>query len=89
MHSCRIVKVKEVASYILNITVDSKVMCNILIHFFSQITFSVLVFPPLNSYRRFLIHTVSEEYSEELSTFSIGQGHRRRTVVCFNSHLIR
>lgn len=49
----------------------------------------VLVFPPLNNYRRFLIHKVTEDYAEELSTFSIGQGHGRRTVVCFNSHLIR
>ncbi|XP_069679789.1 coiled-coil domain-containing protein R3HCC1L [Periplaneta americana] len=50
---------------------------------------SVLVFPPVNNYRRFLIHKVSEEYSEKLCTFSIGQGHGRRTVVCFKKHIIR
>ncbi|KDR23739.1 hypothetical protein L798_06025, partial [Zootermopsis nevadensis] len=50
---------------------------------------SVLVFPPVNNYRRFLIHKVSEEYPEELCTFSIGQGHGRRTVVCFKRLLIR
>lgn len=60
-------------------------------HFLNQEEFrkSVLIFPPVNNYRRFLIHKVSEEIpSEELSTFSIGQGFNRRTVVCVKS-LIR
>ncbi|XP_063220631.1 coiled-coil domain-containing protein R3HCC1L-like, partial [Bacillus rossius redtenbacheri] len=50
---------------------------------------SVLVFPPVNNYRRFLIHKVCEESAKELQTFSIGQGHGRRTVVCFKELLIR
>nr|CAD7571860.1 unnamed protein product [Timema californicum] len=48
----------------------------------------VLLFPPVNNYRRFLIHKVCEEFSKELGTFSIGQGHGRRTVVCFKEQLI-
>ncbi|XP_067002498.2 coiled-coil domain-containing protein R3HCC1L [Anabrus simplex] len=50
---------------------------------------SVLIFPPVNNYRRFLIHKVcEEESSRELSTFSIGQGAERRTVVCYKEHLV-
>jgi len=64
-------------------------VCLMLIHFYSRFTFSVLVFPPVNNYRRFLIHKVSEKYPEELCTFSIGQGHGRRTVVCFKRDLLR
>lgn len=50
----------------------------------------VLVFPPVNNYRRFLIHQlVQDRYPNLLYTFSIGQGVARRTVVCFKSDVIR
>ncbi|XP_058808028.1 uncharacterized protein LOC131673771 [Phymastichus coffea] len=49
----------------------------------------VLIFPPVNNYRRFLIHQlVQERYSELLQTFSIGQGFARRTVVCYKTDFI-
>lgn len=46
--------------------------------------FSVLVFPPVSNYRRFLIHKTCENIRIEtdIATFSIGQGALRRTVVC-------
>lgn len=54
--------------------------------------FSVLIFPPVNSYRRFLIHKVCElvtsSQPKELATFSIGVGDRRRTVVCQRYQLL-
>ncbi|XP_011300151.1 R3H and coiled-coil domain-containing protein 1 isoform X2 [Fopius arisanus] len=50
----------------------------------------VLIFPPVNNYRRFLIHQiVQDNFSDLLSTFSIGQGSARRTVVCYKSDVIR
>ncbi|XP_015118439.1 R3H and coiled-coil domain-containing protein 1 [Diachasma alloeum] len=50
----------------------------------------VLIFPPVNNYRRFLIHQiVQDNFSDHLSTFSIGQGSIRRTVVCYKSDVIR
>ncbi|XP_065344660.1 coiled-coil domain-containing protein R3HCC1L, partial [Cloeon dipterum] len=42
----------------------------------------VLLFPPVNNYRRFLIHKTTEQFAE-LKTFSVGEGDARRTVVCF------
>ncbi|XP_069140099.1 coiled-coil domain-containing protein R3HCC1L-like isoform X2 [Argopecten irradians] len=51
-------------------------------------TKSVLLFPPLSSFHRLLIHKAAEDY-QQLHTFSIGQGELRRTTVCleedFNS----
>ncbi|KAH0949948.1 hypothetical protein HN011_007483 [Eciton burchellii] len=48
----------------------------------------VLVFPPVNNYRRYVIHQlVQDHFSDSLRTFSIGQGFARRTVVCYNSDL--
>ncbi|EZA47742.1 Growth inhibition and differentiation-related protein 88-like protein [Ooceraea biroi] len=48
----------------------------------------VLVFPPVNSYRRYIIHQlVQERFPDLLRTFSIGQGSARRTVVCYKSDL--
>lgn len=41
---------------------------------------SVLLFPPLNSHKRFLIHKACEKY-QRLGTFSIGQGFQRRVVI--------
>lgn len=61
-------------------------------HSFISSIFSVLLFPPVNSYRRFLIHKVSEtvtaNQSNALSTFSIGTGDRRRTVICHRYQLL-
>lgn len=61
-------------------------------HSFISSIFSVLLFPPVNSYRRFLIHKVSEtvtaNQSNALSTFSIGTGDRRRTVICRRYQLL-
>lgn len=41
---------------------------------------SILLFPPLNNYKRFLIHKECEKFSE-LGTFSVGQGSNRRVAV--------
>lgn len=41
---------------------------------------SILLFPPLNNYKRFLIHKACEKFSE-LGTFSVGQASSRRIVV--------
>lgn len=53
---------------------------------------SVLLFPPVNSYRRFLIHKVCEAITanqpQALSTFSIGAGEQRRTVICHRHQLL-
>ncbi|KAJ8670496.1 hypothetical protein QAD02_001755 [Eretmocerus hayati] len=49
----------------------------------------VLIFPPVNNYRRFLIHQlVQDRFSLLLQTFSIGQGFARRTVVCYKTDYI-
>ncbi|GFO13626.1 growth inhibition and differentiation-related protein 88-like protein [Plakobranchus ocellatus] len=45
----------------------------------------VLVFPPLCSFNRLVIHKLVEANFPELATFSIGQGCSRRTVVAFKS----
>jgi len=47
-----------------------------------------LVFPPVNNYHRFLIHKVVETGFPEFTTFSVGEGEDRRTVVCFQQHLL-
>lgn len=62
--------------------------------FLSPSTFipSVLLFPPVNSYRRFLIHKVCETITANqpraLTTFSIGVGEQRRTVICHRYQLL-
>lgn len=49
-----------------------------------------LVFPPVNNYRRFIIHQlVQDRFPDLLHTFSIGQGSARRTVVCYKSDVKR
>ncbi|XP_017892589.1 uncharacterized protein LOC108632472 isoform X2 [Ceratina calcarata] len=49
----------------------------------------VLVFPPVNSYRRYIIHQLVQDRFADLHTFSVGQGSARRTVVCYKSDVIR
>ncbi|XP_046658404.1 dentin sialophosphoprotein isoform X1 [Homalodisca vitripennis] len=51
---------------------------------------TVLVFPPFNGFRRFLIHKLIEDNfaSSEVAAFSIGQDIGRRIVVCYRG-LIR
>lgn len=46
----------------------------------SFFTFSVLLFPPLNSYKRFLIHKLCERFPL-LGSFSVSQGYDRRIVI--------
>ncbi|KAI5740923.1 hypothetical protein M8J76_008516 [Diaphorina citri] len=49
---------------------------------------SVLLFPPLNNWRRFLIHhTVCDSYAvkHQLSSLSVGEGAARRIAVCDSS----
>jgi len=48
----------------------------------------VLVFPPVNNYHRFLIHKVVETGFPQFTTFSVGESVDRRTVVCFQQHLL-
>ncbi|RZF34157.1 hypothetical protein LSTR_LSTR003567, partial [Laodelphax striatellus] len=50
----------------------------------------VLLFPPLNSRRRFLIHNFIQENFKKhnLRTFSVGQNSQRRTAVCHASIII-
>ncbi|RUS78980.1 hypothetical protein EGW08_013237 [Elysia chlorotica] len=50
---------------------------------------SVLVFPPLCSFNRLLIHKTVEAHFTELATFSIGCGRSRRTVIAFLTTLDR
>lgn len=46
----------------------------------------MLIFPPLNNYKRFLIHKACEKFAS-LGTFSVGQGIQRRVVIYSQLHL--
>lgn len=59
-------------------------LINFVIFFF--VCCSILLFPPLNNYKRFLIHKACEKFSE-LGTFSVGQGSNRRVAVYSRSNV--
>ena len=49
----------------------------------------VLVFPPVESYFRLLIHKTVESDFNTLCSFSIGEEDERRTVVCQQQAIYR
>lgn len=54
---------------------------------FSSRLNSVLIFPPVDNHKRFLIHS-SVQGIDNLCSFSIGHGDNRRTVICDKDNLI-
>lgn len=75
--------------YIHSLTVLSPVSLSAAIITCSFHFYRVLVFPPVNNYRRYIIHQLVRDRFVDLHTFSIGQGSARRTVVCYKSDVIR
>ncbi|XP_037935714.1 uncharacterized protein LOC119669768 [Teleopsis dalmanni] len=68
----------------------SKVGCDIEYFLKKRHCNGILLFPPVNNYRRFLIHQTCENFCKQydLCTFSVGQGIHRRTVICFRNQLL-
>lgn len=40
------------------------------------------MFPPLNSFGRFCLHSLVKDHYQQLTSFSVGEDKERRTVVC-------
>jgi len=51
--------------------------------------YRVLLFTPLSSYHRYLLHRSISDFYPFLGTVSIGDGDNRRTVIYFGEHLKR
>lgn len=64
----------------VQLRLHSMFICSFVFQFWPFSRCSVLLFPPLNSYRRFLIHELCEKFNT-LGSFSISQGNNRRVVI--------
>ncbi len=50
---------------------------------------SILLFPPLSSRHRFLLHQLRDKNYSNLFSFSVGKNkNSRRTIICFKSQLM-
>jgi hypothetical protein len=65
--------------------------CIIEIYYFFILFFvcSILLFPPLSSRHRLLLHQLRDKNYSNLFSFSVGEEkNRRRTIICFKSQLM-